>query len=95
MSSVNQYQVELICSRGWQSHIYQWVENVHENMFAGSMVELLTTKKHKVDSVDLSQVSLSKFLVGAPSFEGALLTLYGSNDRSSSLIWHTIDAYIA
>ena len=39
-----------------------------------SMVELQTTKKHKVDSVDLSQVSLSKFLVGAPSFEGALLT---------------------
>jgi hypothetical protein len=33
-----------------------------------SMVELQTTKKHKVDSVDLSQVSLSKFLVGAPSF---------------------------
>ena len=39
-----------------------------------SMVELQTTKKHKVDSVDLSQVSLSKFLVGAPSFEGALLS---------------------
>ncbi len=37
------------------------------------MVELQTSKKHMVDTVDLSRVSLSKFLVGAPTFEGALL----------------------
>jgi hypothetical protein len=37
-----------------------------------AMVKSQTAKKHKVDTVDLSLVSLSKFLVGAPSFEGAL-----------------------